>query len=260
MKRLRVARLGASFAAGCLVLGVVSVPANGAPVHIGYYGLGDSFSSGLGNNDYSYADKLDAKQYIDGDKLAFPGVTAPLVLATQVPAVNEDADLITITVGGTDVDWVGILQACAVSAQSCQAAIAAASVTLATTLPSDLDDLFTAISSKAPGAKVVVLGYPHLFTPDPTDPTTYPVYLAVNAATDQLNAVIEAETVEADGLGGADFQYVDVTKRFAGHGANTTNPWINPYPALSPAAVPLHPNTKGQQAYYAAVRSTGSMT
>jgi lysophospholipase L1-like esterase len=180
-------------------------------------------------------------------------------LATQVPAIDAEADLITITVGGNDIDWVGILQACAVSAPACQNAIGAASVTLATTLPSELDALFTAISSQAPGAKVVVLGYPHLFTPDPSDPTTYPVYAAVNAATDQLNAVINAETVEADGLGGADFQYVDVTERFAGHGANTTDPWINPFPALSPAAVPLHPNAEGQQAYYAAVRSTGNL-
>lgn len=259
MKRLRVARLGASFAAGCLVMGLMAVPASSAPAQIGYYGLGDSFSSGLGNNNYSYADKLDAKRYIDGDKLALPGVTAPLMLA-QVTAVDKDADLITITVGGNDVNWVGILQACALSPQGCQDAIVAASVTMATTLPSSLDNLFTAISDKAPDAEVVVLGYPHLFTPDPADPTTYAVYVAVNAATDQLNAVIKAETVEADGLGGADFQYVDVTKRFASHGANTTDPWINPYPALGPAAVPLHPNTKGQQAYYAAVRSTGNLT
>ena len=259
MQHLRVARLGAALAAGCLALSLVVSPAGAAPKDVDYFALGDSYSFGVGNGFVSYADKLDAKKYVDGHKLAYPaGGTAVSVLAGQVPLVTGDADLLTITVGGNDVGWVQILQACAVSPSSCQGALYSASVTMNTTLRAQLDALFTSINSKAPGAKVVVLGYPHLFTPDPADPLT-PVYVAVNAATDQLNAVIRAEAMGADGPGGADFVFVDVTHRFDGHGANSVDPWINPFPATSLVAVPLHPNAEGQQAYYAAVRSTGKL-
>lgn len=148
--------------------------------------------------------------------------------------------------------WVQTLMACAGAPISCQSAIGAAASTFPT-LAVNLDTLFTHLDGEAPDAKVVVLGYPHLVTVmGPSDPMT-PVYVAINRATDALNGVIAAEAMEAG------FVFVDVTARFDGHGINTDDPWLNPYPATGPATVPLHPNAKGQQAYYAAVRSTGNL-
>lgn len=251
MRTRPLTTLLATAAAGCLALGVLAAPASAAPKQIDYYALGDSYTFGVGNDNRSYADQLDAKRTIDGTKLALPtGGTA----ATTLPLVNAvptDADLVTLTVGGNDVGWAETLQACVAVPDACQAAIGVATAKLPT-LASDLDVLFTALGDRAPDAKVVVLGYPHLVTVMPGDPMA-PLYLAINHATDALNGVIASEAMEAE------FVFVDVTERFEGHGVNTDVPWINPYVEGSMDPVPLHPNAKGQQAYYAAVRSTGNL-
>ena len=251
MRRRPVTSLLAAAAAGCLSIGLLVVPASAAPREIQYYALGDSYTFGVGNDSHSYFNKLDVKKTIDGVKLAYPLDGTAVTTLGQVTSVSRDADLVTITVGGNDVGWVQTLEVCAASSAACPTAIDAAMRELPA-LADHLKTLFASLNA-ASGAKVVVLGYPHLVTvTDPTSQMT-PAYLAINQATDALNAVIASEAREAR------FEFVDVTERFEGHGANTNNPWINPYPAVSAAAVPLHPNAKGQQAYYAAVRSTGNL-
>ncbi|MBD0324004.1 MAG: SGNH/GDSL hydrolase family protein, partial [Aldersonia sp.] len=47
------------------------------------------------------------------------------------------------------------------------------------------------------------------------------------------------------------FQYVDVTKRFIGHGVNAPDTWI--LGPSDPGA--FHPNARGYEAYTAAVNS-----
>ena len=46
------------------------------------------------------------------------------------------------------------------------------------------------------------------------------------------------------------FQFVDVTKRFDGHGVNSDEPWI-----LGPGPASFHPNPDGYEAYTAALTS-----
>jgi hypothetical protein len=65
----------------------------------------------------------------------------------------------------------------------------------------------------------------------------------LNEGADLLNGVI-AEAATEHG-----FQFVDITKRFLGHGVNAPEPWIlGPF---DPGA--FHPNTDGYEAYTAAV-------
>ena len=253
MRRRPVISLLAAAAVGCLSLGLLAAPADAAPKQINYYALGDSYTYGVGNGGFSYVDKLEAKRTIAGVNLSLPsGGTVASTLA-QLLTVSEEADLLTLTVGGIDVDWVDVMTQCAKSEEACSIVLGQAYTTLNATLPNNLDALFVAIKAAAPDAKVVVLGYPHLFTPDPDDSMT-PRYIRVNLATDALNRVIKTYALRAG------FQFVDVTQRFEGHGANSNSPWINPYYlGVDYATGPLHPNAKGQQAYYAAVRSTGNL-
>lgn len=248
MRSRRLTTILASAAAGCLALGVLAAPASAAPKQIDYVGLGDSYSYGTGNGGYSYVDKLDTPKPIVGDKRAVPGATSEQVLSGQVADLGGP-DLVTITVGGNDVGWGMVVAQCTTPEGDCRGALNSAYVIMGTVLPSRLDQLFEEIDTSAPNAKVIVLGYPHLFTPDPAQPATYQAFTLLNQAADDLNRVIQGQAVAAG------FEFVDVTDRFDGHGVNTLDPWIT-----SPTADgPLHPNAKGQQAYYAAVRSTGNL-
>ena len=92
---------------------------------------------------------------------------------------------------------------------------------------------------------MVITGYPRLFSPE------YGPFLAASAAEQQslndgadlLNGVI-AEAAADHG-----FQFVDVTKRFLGHGVNAPDAWIlGPF---DPGA--FHPDTDGYEAYTAAL-------
>jgi len=110
-----------------------------------------------------------------------------------------------------------------------------------------LDRLYTQVAAAAPNAHVVVTGYPRLFSPE------YGAYLGASVAEQQkLNGgadLLNATMARAAATHG--FQFVDVTKRFLGHGVNASDAWI--LGLLDPGA--FHPNAEGYEPYTAAVTS-----
>jgi hypothetical protein len=132
-------------------------------------------------------------------------------------------------------------------------AVALVDTRITSQLPGLLDSVYAQVAAAAPHARVLVTGYPRLFSSE------YGAYLAaspdelgaLNAAADTLDAVI------ADAVARAGFQLVDVRTRFDGHGANSPDPWI--LGPTDPGA--FHPTLEGYQAYAAAVNSAlGSIT
>jgi lysophospholipase L1-like esterase len=111
-------------------------------------------------------------------------------------------------------------------------------------LASSLTDVYTAIATAAPRAKILVTGYPYLFNPPtPCTPTSVEIVCQINYATTLLNQTI-ATTVAAmpDSV---DIEYVDVTVAFARHGiGGDLELFIN---ASGPHA--YHPNVAGYRAY-----------
>ncbi|SOC52629.1 SGNH/GDSL hydrolase family protein [Ornithinimicrobium cerasi] len=234
---------------------VAGAPAVAAPPTVVYDALGDSYAAGFGTapvtppcarSPLAYPEVLDGRMRIDLDDFAAcsGAVAAPVgnTIYAQLGALDAETDLVTISIGGNDVGWGAVVVACLGGSDAqCDGAITAARTAVTTVLPGLLDDAYTAVDAAAPDAHVVVTGYPHLFSPE------YGPYLgasvleqeALNAAADLLNSVIAAEALEAG------FQYVDVTKRFAGHGANSPDAWISP--------ANFHPTADGQNAYAAAL-------
>lgn len=260
MKRIVRTALSAVFAtiaSVALVVPAASTAAAAAP-RIVYDALGDSYASGYGVPPYgecgrsqgAYAVLLDGRQRLQlDDFVACAGATTTsLVTGGQLAALDADTDLVTLTIGGNDIGWSTAVTACIGGTDAqCAGAAALAIGRITSQLPALLDTVYAQVAAAAPNAHIVVAGYPRLFSPE------YGGYLAatpaelstLNAAADTLDAVI------ADAAARAGFQFVDVRKRFDGHGVNAPDAWI-----LGPFVLgALHPTLDGYEAYTAAVNS-----
>lgn len=242
------ARLGAVALVGTVVGGPSATAAPPGPVD--YVALGDSYAAGSGASDpaeQAYPVQVDGRMRIDlTDFAAVPGATTGSLLEGQLWALDGDADLVTVQVGGNDIGWFQVVAACLGGTdEQCAFALRVTTALVRTVLPALLDAVYEVIAVREPGAHVVVLGYPRLFTTDAGEPmlnASVAEQEAMNAGADLLNGVIAATAADHG------FQFVDVTRRFLGHGANADEPWIH---ALG--GVPFHPNDAGYEAYAAAL-------
>lgn len=234
------------------------LPAGAAPSTFTYDALGDSFAAGAGvGAGGAYPFVLDGRMRIALDDLAaVPGATVP-TMTPQLDALDAGTDLVTISVGGNDIGWGDVVTACLLGGeQACAGAVGHASALITGTLPGLLDGAYAQVAAAAPDAHVVVTGYPRLFSPEYgayTVPLTPTVSLEASVAEQQLmndgadllNATIR-RVAEQHG-----FQFVDVTRRFEGHGVNSPEAYL--FGVLDP--VPFHPTAEGQHAYGVALRS-----
>ena len=190
--------------AGFATVGVLPAVADSATVQ--YVALGDSYAAGQAAGSFpncphspnGYPALLDSEQSIH--LRANPTCSGAMTISvadTQLSALNRGTRLVTLTVGGADLDVSGVLTACtAVPPVDCEDAINDALALLAvppggeSVLGGRLTDLYADITDAAPKALVVVTGYPHLFSPAPSDPDLA-IKLQINAATAALNATIQ---------------------------------------------------------------------
>jgi lysophospholipase L1-like esterase len=162
----------------------------------------------------------------------------------QVPHIPRDADLVTVTMGGNDVGYAPVLEACtaAVKDSICTVAVRLAEVAAATVVPVQLTITLMAIKRAAPHARIVVLGYPRLFELGPCRAGVPDAVRrrAINHGTDLLNGVL-ARTSQLFKA-----RFVDVRGRFAGHGvcAAGGQEWIN---GPGNGAESYHPTATGQE-------------
>ncbi|MDC7120423.1 SGNH/GDSL hydrolase family protein [Cellulomonas fimi] len=242
-----------------VLVGSVATTASAGPRHrVVYDALGDSYASGYGVPPYAacgrsqaaYPVQLDGRKRVRlDDFVACAGATTvSLVRGGQLTALEADTDLVTLSIGGNDVGWSTAVVACLGGTDAqCAGATALVDARIRGELPALLDTVYAQVAAAAPDARVVVTGYPRLFSPEhgPYLGASVDELTALNAAADTLAGVIAAA---ADRAG---FRYVDVRKRFAGHGANAPDPWI--LGPSDPAA--FHPTADGYEAYTAAVTS-----
>jgi lysophospholipase L1-like esterase len=244
-----------------------ALPAAGANSSImAYVALDDSYAAGFGaapadpndpcqQSDYGYPALLDSQKRIelgpDGNATC-KGAKTSDVLTTQLSALNRDTRLVTLTVGGNDLDVSGLATVCIAAPANCQAQIDFRLTQLLPTLGDNLIRLYAEVAKVAPGARIVVTGYPHLFEPAPGSPNA-DIIAAINAATDELNATIEqAVTVTKDA--DVNIRYVDVTADFAGHGIRVPDTGTSFINAGGTAA--FHPNADGYVVYADAISAS----
>ena len=121
----------------------------------------------------------------------------------------------SISVGGNDAGFSGVLTECAQPGwlSNCNAAIDKAQAFITNTLPGRLSTLYASIRSKAPSAKVVVVGYPRIFNGEDCNAGTWfspAEETRLNATADLLNSKTSAQA-SAKG-----FAFANPTSRFVG--------------------------------------------
>jgi len=225
---------------------------------IEYVALGDSYASGVGTRDY-IDDGTDCKRSdaaypsLIADELgadltfaACSGAKTGDVLADQLGGLSASTDLVTITIGGNDTGWTGVVQQCAYPYPwTCTAEIDAAEKFIREQLPAKLHAVYDAIESAAPNADVVVLGYPRLFNGEECNAITRispGEQAALNDAADLLGDTV------GQVAGSHGFQYADVRDAFEDHAVCDDTEWLNgiSYPVVES----YHPNKSGQQDGY----------
>lgn len=293
---LRVVALGDSYAAGegLIPFDVDSVTATTATASTGPAAVGVDTPSGDGCHRSNLAYARVAFPHALLQHRACSGAVIADLFAPQktgggaASAVNRwgaqlsnipaDTDVITLTIGGNDAGFVPVLTTCALTSDCPTAAYSGPFAQPGETLQSyrdrrlpelrnELNAAFRRVRDAAPGAALVVVGYPQLLPTGEVDTTVAGCSLldaGFNAAerawlaeaANALNDALSKATAQAEGY------FVDAAKLFEGHEAcGPAGQWVSGLVLKLGSASPIgagsfHPNAEGQAALGSAVAAT----
>jgi lysophospholipase L1-like esterase len=222
-----------------------------------YVALGDSYSAGTGTRDYSLSSSCNRGPYaypalIAHDRpntnltfVACSGAKTTDVLNNQVQSLSTSTNIVTITIGGNDAGFSNVITQCALPLVSCNSNITTAQSYINNSLPAALSAVYTQIKSRAPNAKVVVLGYPRLFMGVDCNAGTFfstDEMTKLNATADMMKNVIGARAAAYG------FTFKDAIPAFTGHAVCSSTEWLNGL--SSPVSDSYHPNRTGHKSGY----------
>lgn len=241
-----------------VVLAALAAPA-GAASSTQYVALGDSYASGLGSGSYGdsgscYRSTLafsqlwaNAHSPASFVSVACSGATTSDVASSQLAALSTGTTLVSIVVGGNDVNFADTMEDCVIyGTDTCVSDIDAAENQAQTVLPGRLDSLYSAIHADAPNARVVVVGYPRFYDLS----VSFCIGLSdtsrqkINEGADVLDSVIQTAAA------GHGFGFADVRGNFAaGHEICDSDSWLHSvdWGNLSDS---YHPTADGQSGGY----------
>lgn len=219
-----------------------------------YVALGDSYAAGTGSggttldsacmkttNAYPYQ----IAQSRAGTNLTFVacgGATTTDVMNKQISSVTSSTNVVTVEIGGNDIGFANLILNCTLG--NCTSQLSSTAGSIPSTLPSKLQTVYSAIKSRAPLAKVIVVGYP-----DPAGTKTCLSALGISSAeATGIHAVASAlsNTIQSTATSNG-FSYVNAIPAFAGHDVCASTPWIN---GMNFSSGAYHPNANGQKLGY----------
>ena len=246
---------------------VVGIPAAQAAT-VNYVALGDSYSSGVGSGSYTSESGSCLRSTLAYSQLwanahgptsyrsvACSGAKTTDVNANQLGALSSSTSLVSITIGGNDVNFAGVMEDCVLyGTDTCVSEVNAAENTARTSLPGWLDTTYNGIRSHAPNAKVVVLDYPRFY-----HDLWYCVGLSstsrkkINEGADVLDGVIQSAASRHG------FVFADVRAAFAnGHEiCDGSASWLHSVD-WSNVVQSYHPTAAGQSGGYLPAFTTGA--
>ncbi|MDT0202827.1 SGNH/GDSL hydrolase family protein [Nocardioides sp. AE5] len=180
----------------------------------------------------------------------------------QFDALDEETDLVTITIGGNDEGvFASLLTDCVVIAQEFGEGSPCREIKegdddkslLAKVEASTrrVDAVLAGIVERAPNALVVVVGYPQLAPASGACPDRFPITEGDMAYARELNVAFNTALAEAAANHGAEF--VDMFALSEGHDICADDPWVNGAVDLPDRAAAYHPFAAEQEAAAAAV-------
>ncbi|GAA3526439.1 SGNH/GDSL hydrolase family protein [Amycolatopsis ultiminotia] len=253
-------------AVGAVAL-ATAAPAGAAPAAAEYVAMGSSFAAGPGipsqqpgtpqvcaRSDHNYASLVAGDLGLALADLSCSGATVANVLDTpqadqppQVEAVGPETRVVTVTIGGNDVNYLGSLgtYSCLTSGGSdCGSVDQDAINRTFGELQGRLENVVHAVHDRAPEAKVVLVEYLTIVPAgDACDgvPLTGDQLTFERSIADRL-----ADFTQAAGSN-AGATVVDVAGASAGHDSCSGEPWVEKYD-VAPGRTSYHPNEAGMAA------------
>lgn len=239
---------------------------------LGYYAVGDSYSSGEGNPPFiASAGQCDltnaAWPYLVGQRdagLSWVGSSACSgALTTDIPieltnliGVTQKVQVVTVTIGGNDAQFSGVLTVCYTEHlrhRNCvsDGTLAGTSTRIAQLGP-QLIKTYKLIQAAAPNARLFVVGYPRLF-PNSQSQTTGCGWLSndmrndLNILGQELNLKVQQSAAAVGAT------YISVDDVMNGHELCTANSWFNKIETNPFDRRSAHPLAPGQDAIAKAV-------
>jgi lysophospholipase L1-like esterase len=245
-----------TLAIATLMVLALAVPAASASA-TNYTALGDSYSSGVGTRTFykdgteckrsplAYPPKVAADKKLTLTFAACSGAKTSDVLNKQLGSLNSSTAYVTISIGGNDANFSGVISKCALPwPWTCWGDIENAEKFMREKLPGLLDNVYNQIRTRATTATVIVVGYPRLFNGQECNTLariSKGEQERLNQAADVMAGVISGRA-SAHG-----FRFVDPRTPFSSHEICSSSEWLN---GLSePVSESYHPNVAGQQEY-----------
>jgi lysophospholipase L1-like esterase len=268
MRRWLAVLLAATVVSGC---GSDSEPARPAP---SYVAMGDSYVSGPGiapadresgaclrsRADYPalLARKLDIKKFTDvscggaiTDHLveSFTGQSG--LVDAQLDAVSEETRLITVGIGGNDGNlYEGLFNSCVFpkirSASGCRYFATEQAPKILDTTRSKIVSALEAIATKAPNAKIILVGYLRILP----DSGACPGLDIGSTDVEHGSAVLrEIDATQRAAAKEAGVTYVSLRDLSEGHDACAgSDAWVNGLTSTAKDGLYLHPKSAGMKA------------
>lgn len=252
-----VRRAGRSSIATAVLAVLALAVSAGAAGAATYSALGDSYSSGVGTRTFyndgteckrsplAYPPKVAADKKLMLTFAACSGAKTSDVLNNQLGSLNSSTADVTISIGGNDANFSGVITKCALPwPWTCWGDIENAERFMREKLPGLLDNVYNQIRSRATKATVVVVGYPRLFNGQECNGLSR----ISKGEQERLNQAADVMAGVISGRAGAHgFRFVDPRTPFSSHEICSSSEWLN---GLSnPVSESYHPNVSGQQEY-----------
>jgi lysophospholipase L1-like esterase len=177
-------------------------------------------------------------------------------LPPQLDSVTQATDLVTLGIGGNDAGvFAQLLRCSAVAKDDVEGSPCKDSqrtpggdrlLAAAPTVTANIVKVIDEIRQRAPGARVVVIGYPRLLPATGACPERVPLASGDVAYVARVNRSINAAVMAAADEAGV--EAVDVFAASEGHDVCSDVPWVNSWTDPLPGAAPAHPFAIEQEA------------
>lgn len=258
-----------------------AAPSAGSGRYPEYVALGDSFTAAPGvpkndpddgcmrsSNNYPHlvaahfdGSALDDVSCSGADSTSLIGVqrTPDGVLhPAQFDALSKSTDLVTVGMGGNDLNlFATLIGGCVAAARTdpegtpCTDAAGGKVEKTITGIRKRLTAVFLGIKDRAPQADIVAVGYPQIIPASGTCLTLLPIaagdYPFARTVNQELDGAVKAAAAAAD------VRFADVWSATAGHDICADDPWINGAQNRPDEAIPFHPFAAEQEAAAKAV-------